>query len=388
MAKKKIIISDFNERNGKSLVKNKNNLVKKIILAVLIVAVLAFVIVQIVNASTNYIGKVGDKKIYVWEYQANLSSIEYEMTQELSDEVEIEAFWNQVVDGKTNRQIAKEEALKRSKEQKVKMLEAEERDIFLDNTQLKDVIKNADAEIDYAINQYASQYGMEFTREEYVESAYGVDYTQYKEQRANDWIVNKLDTLEKSKIVPTDAEIKSWYEENKEDYDLYNTSRIFISLQDEEAALLTGEELTKKQDAITAVQTKLDAGEKVSAIAGQYTEKTSEVNGAYNFKKGKADVEEINTWMETAKEGDYTKIEVKDKDDKVTGVYFIQYDGMTTMDTPESEDARNIETTVKGEVIVDKYNKLVEGWMADSKYDVKLNQGVYDKVKVSGMLVK
>jgi hypothetical protein len=91
LAKKKIIISNFETDKKKSSKHFNKGIAKKVTIAVLVIAVLVFAVIQIISASNSYIGTVAGKKIKVYEFQTQLSSVESDMTSGLSDQVKIEA---------------------------------------------------------------------------------------------------------------------------------------------------------------------------------------------------------------------------------------------------------------------------------------------------------
>lgn len=420
MARKKIIISGIEDKKTSPVKRINTGLIKNLIIAAIILAVIVVGVVKYIEHTNNYIGTVDGRKIYVYEFENFLNEVIREMEQEEKDKLEdpsdwdsvkSEAFWAQVDEnGKANRTKAKEKALEKAIEQKVKLSEAADRDIYLDNRQKKEIIRQAQADIEYYIKLYG-QYGDTYkSPNDFTTKEWNITFTQYKEQMGISWIINKLDNIEKSKIKPSEDELKAWYEKDPAKYDTYIIKKMYISFENSDGDLLEGYDLIVKNELVAEIEEKLNNGADFDELIKEYEKKL--VMGKSGDEKFKTDEDgefeaslvEINEWMKTAKAGDWTKIEIKevkddDDDDEdneededkevVTSVYFVKYETKITFDTEDdtyAKDIRDMHNKLRSEVIDDKYEKMVkEEWMTKDKYKIVFNKNIYEKFKVVGM---
>jgi len=422
LAKKKIIIAGLDDNKKKTPVKKFNTgLIRNIIIAAVILAVLSVGLVKYIEASNNYIGTVDGRKIYIYEFEEALNDVIYEMEQEEIDkledpddwdEVKKEAFWAQVDDsGKSNRTKAKEKALEKVIEQKVKLSEAAARGIYLDNRQKKEIIRQAEQDLEYYINYYSTQFDMTYKNlNDFTKKMWNISLSQYIEQQAVNWIINKLDNVEKSKIEVSDEEMKEWYDKAPYKYDTYVVKRIMLSFKDSSGNMLEGYDLVQKQKIVDEIEQKLKDGKAIDDLISEYEEQiVKSKSGDHKFSvteegEFEADLDDINEWMKTAKEGDWTKIEVKEKikvkegegdeekeveKEVVSTVYFVKYELKIAFDTEDeryAKELRDMHKSIRSEIINDKYDKLVkEEWMNKDQYKIVFNKDIYKKFKVVGM---
>ncbi len=412
MAKKTIILDDYEKSGRKKMggsFKLSGKTVKIIIAAVVLIAVAVFGIVKYINYTNSYIATVAGVKISVSDFASELSSVVSNYVNEAEDldtedAVAVEKFWSSTnEEGIGMRLAAKQEALKTVVERAVQLVVAEEKGIVLTQMDKSNLIREAESQAEYYANYYNSS-GYNFTPESYVEQMYGVSYAEYKKLYMESYIINQLMVMMKAQMEITDDQMRAWYEKDKDAYDLYVFNSIFISYQgtddDDETVMLEGDALKEKQDTVNEINDAIIKGEKTFAeIAEEYTESSSfehklqkNSEGKVSLSNSSADMEELNTWLnETGIENAdvWTKIEVKGSStgsfkDDVIGVYFVKFDSKVDFDTEDNEDAVDMKATIKEEIMDDEYNKMVEEWAKESRFEVVFNKDIYKNYTVAG----
>ena len=245
LARKKIIISGIEDKKTSPVKRINTGLIKNLIIAAIILAVIVVGVVKYIEHTNNYIGTVDGRKIYVYEFENFLNEVIREMEQEEKDKLEDPSDWDSVKAKLSGLRLTKTEKPTGQKlkkrhlkkiEQKVKLSEAADRDIYLDNRQKKEIIRQAQADIEYYIKLYG-QYGDTYkSPNDFTTKEWNITFTQYKEQMGISWIINKLDNIE-IKIKPSEDELKAWYEKDPAKYDTYIIKKMYISFENSDGDL-------------------------------------------------------------------------------------------------------------------------------------------------------
>lgn len=409
MAKKTIILDDYDKSNKKKGGSLSSKHVKIIIAAILILAVVAYGVYYFVDQSNNYIVTVDGIKISVNDFNSELSNVTAKYLEDAKvdkeDPVAVEKFWSSKNEaGVGNRLAAKQEALKKVVERAVQLRVAKDKDIVLNQIDTTNLIKEAETNAENYAAQYSSYSSKTYTPEKFVEEYYKVSYAEYKRLYLESYIINQLMNMEKAKMEPTEAEMKAWYEKDKDKYDLYVVDAIYISYQgkdaDDKAVMLKDDKLAEAKKKVTDIDKALtEQTETFKDLAKKYA--TSDYKAEYQLKKtdGKvamtntsADMEDVNKELnDSLKSGSsWIKKEVKGVSsgnfkDEVVGVYFLKYDTTIGYDTADREEADTIKSTIKTEVLTDLYEKQVEDWAKDARFEVKYNKDIYKNYTVAGL---
>ena len=123
------------------------------------------------------------------------------------------------------------------------------------------------------------------------------------------WIINKLDNIEKSKIKPSEDELKAWYEKDPAKYDTYIIKKMYISFENSDGDLLEGYDLIVKNELVAEIEEKLNNGADFDELIKEYEKKlVMGKSGDEKFKRMRTanlcQPCRNNEWMKTAKAGD------------------------------------------------------------------------------------
>lgn len=414
MGKKTIIFDDYEKANKKKSAKLgkgiSSKMVAGIVAAVLVVAIAVGAVVAVVNNKNSYIAEVNGVKISVADFDAELKAIEQSYLQEAEadgkiedpdDTTEVEKFWqSKNEDGVSMRLAAKQEALKNVVEYAVQLLVAEEKGIVLTQQDKSNLIKSAEANAANNAMYYNQSYGTNLDAKQFVEQYYGTKYDEYKRMYLESYILNQLTVMMKAQMTVTDDEIKAWYDKAPETYDLYMVDSIYVSYQKtndaKKTVMLEGDELTKKQSTVEKLSTDLTAENfkeyaKDNSEVSVATSPLQLVDGKLSMSNSAVNMEEVNKWLNETGMKDatqWTKIEVKgtasEFKDKVVGVYFVKFDKKVDIHTEDNTDAAEMRKGIKQEILADNYQKMVEEWAKESKYEVTFNGDIYKNYNVAG----
>ena len=96
LARKKIIISGIEDKKTSPVKRINTGLIKNLIIAAIILAVIVVGVVKYIEHTNNYIGTVDGRKIYVYEFENFLNEVIREMEQEEKDKLEDPSDWDSV----------------------------------------------------------------------------------------------------------------------------------------------------------------------------------------------------------------------------------------------------------------------------------------------------
>jgi foldase protein PrsA len=278
-------------------------------------------------------------------------------------------FWATTIDGKMPLDICKENALESAREFNIQMLKVKEKGIKLT---AEDKVKVQS----YIDNLVSSSYNWT-QKQEYVKTNIGVSYNEYKRIVTDYYLISLMEEQVKSGIEVSEEEILAYYEENRDTLDKVTINRLTIAFKDymtEEQlsaadSVPTTEQKEKAREDAVKYLTELQGGGDFTEIVKEYMgeDYTEETQIEYSFTSGDTTIAEgIRTWAFSSETVDFNMIETD------SGFEIVQWLSRTAY-----EDAKD---NAKNSILTEKYNKLLEEWKASPDYDVKLKQGVYDKI--------
>lgn len=263
------------------------------------------------ESSYEYVGTVGDEKIYTWEfkYYLNLAKNDREAAEGISEKStsEKKKFWNAKENGVTRKQAVIDETLNNLTELKTFLLAAKKDNYDLPQQDVENIAKS----IEEYINTHGD--GDREKAEKAMQEENGVTLEQYQRMYEEytlayfNYATSFAYTIEVS-----EDEIKKEYETNKDQYDdKVVVKHILISTKDKETnESLPEDQIAEKKKLAEEILQRVKAGEDFDALVKQYSDDEGSVNngGQYTFGRGQM-VTEFEEWSFNAKEGDVGIVE-------------------------------------------------------------------------------
>ena len=291
---------------------------------------------------------------YFFDYMKNsmLSSFGIEPGSE--DEA---MFWEETFDG-VNKTIdyARESTLSELANMKMCIEIAGERGIVLDDADMENFNSSMQMQIDSV--------GGEAELEMLLQQDVGITFDEYKALYQQFMLREKLFNIEKEKITVTDEEMRTYYEENKENYDTVTVRHIlYLNEGVDTANPRTKEESKQLADDMLK---RVEAGEDMKSLADEFSEDTGVTynSGEYTFTRNDNYVAEFITWGFSSAIGDTGVIET------TYGYHVMKKEGATT------ETFENVSSSISELLKNEALNAIITEWSADPKYELKVNEEV------------
>lgn len=334
----------------------------------IIAAVVAVVVLAVSGGiywytSNNYVAKVGGEKITKAEFSIFLSQAKAEMESEAKDENEKKALWESKIEGKDAKEVAKENALKYAKDLKISLIQAKEKKIALDKTELDRI----NSEVDRMITQEGGRAALENK----IKELYGVNFDEYVAFYKDYMLFTKFMSEAPKGIQVNDEDVRKYYTEKMETAESTTVRHILLQTKDPSGNVLPAdkqEEVKKKADEVLS---KAKAGGDFGALAKEFSEDpgSKDTKGQYTFGKGEM-VKEFEDWSFKAKPGDIGMV----KSD--FGYHIMK---KPTFEEMNKDDYENLKKGAQQNKLVKELDTLKN----DPKYDVVKNQRVFDSIKVA-----
>lgn len=349
----------------------------KIVIAVVILAVIALIGVVVGIAykdysfEKNYVATVGGEKITVPEFRFFLTLVknnyETQAGVDIKDEDARKAFWKTKSEGETAEDKAKNQTLDQLKEFKILLIKAKEKKVELGKEDL-DKVKT---EIDKIIEEDGK--GNKSAASAEIKKKYGVSLAKYESIYKNYMLAyGKFAKDETSKNLPNDKDLKDYFDKNKNRFGDAKINLIKIDITDPSTkTTLTEDKLIDKKSMAEDVLGRVEAGGDFATLAKQYSDHESKDNGgAVTISKDDTSYDQkIRDWALSAKAGEIKRIDTAD------GYYILKYDKKILF-----EDMKD---TVKLDYQQTEFDKKVEEWKKDEKYNIVKNQTILKEIKLS-----
>ena len=308
-----------------------------------------------------FIGSIGDTKISISEYNVFLhdvmTQIEKNANVAATDAAKI-SFWSGEIQGKKAVDFAKDQAMTNLRQFVIQLVKARESNTVIDQAQLSSTLTQ--------ISQYQQTLGTGSA----AENAFGVGLRQFQSVYRDIMLVQKFEQNQVESVKPTDAEMKQYYDKNKDTLDSVTVVHVLLLTSDSKGKPLSAKaqaEAKKKADDIYA---KLKAGADITALAKQYSQDpgVTSNNGQYTFKKGQM-VPEFENWAFKAKPGDIGIVKSS------YGYHVMKFIKRTTYADITKTDITQAMGRAKLKTLIDSLEK-------DKKNDIKKDQKIIDEIKV------
>jgi len=354
----------------------KRSMLPYLISAIALIVIAISAIVWI-SASNNYVAKVGREKISVDEYNFFLKETKENMLYEArqtDSNVNESTFWSTKISGENALDIARKKALDAAVETKIQVIKAKENNIKPDSSRFK--------ALDESIKAYIKSHSNRIKADKAAKQDYGASLDALKKIYTQLIIASEFKNSELSKIDwPT--QVEKYYEQDKslfietsfreKDQEAVWARHILIKVPQDAKQ----EDKDKLRQKAEEVLSKAKKGEDFAQLAKQYSEDpgSAEYGGDYVFQKGKM-VKAFEDAAFSLEPGQISDIVETD-----FGFHIIKVEEKFGKDQPVSlkcaREYREFADKVKNKY----FDDLMDSWKKDSKYAVKENKNVLNKIK-------
>jgi foldase protein PrsA len=355
---------------------NENNIKKKTPIGLIIGIVAAVVIIAVGGVvfalkpwAGDYVAKVGDLTISKQEYMvfSKFNKDDFLKNNQITETADKYKWTTTKVDGEIAEEKVRKNTLESIQEIKIQIIKAKEAGIKLTDEELK--------QIDDTMNKQ----GDIKQTEKAIKETYGITLAEYKEVYKDFALAQKFYTEQQknSKLKATDDEIKKYYDDNKKSYDKVTVTHVLFKTIDSNNAPVSegkkSEAKTKAEDILKQVK----AGANIKDLAEKYSEdkdQSGKVNnkGEYTFSKGEM-VPQFEDWaFADHKSGDAGIVETS------YGYHVMQF--QKRVETPFADVKEKIRSSLDSKAFIDDFNKKLESWKKDKKFEIVKNESVMKKV--------
>ncbi|TYQ16554.1 UNVERIFIED_CONTAM: parvulin-like peptidyl-prolyl cis-trans isomerase protein [Acetivibrio alkalicellulosi] len=317
-----------------------------------------------------YVAKVEGQKITIPEFRYLLSYVMSGMEDNagLSEGTFIDkiGYWQRIEENQEedNETIAKKEALKRLKEMKIINIKAKEQNIVLDEDDIAEVKNYTQHYIDNVAD------GNREVAEGIMLDELGMNFREFEALNGELVLTRKFREKLMQEMEISDDELLELYESKTEIYDAVLIEYILILTETypwEDP--LKDDEIEEKRILAQEILQMAIGGRDFDALTEEYTEDPDfDLYGnQYAFVVADA-AGEVDLWAASSQEGDFNMFEVP------AGFLIVK-----TTKKFGFEDAREI---IKKDIRLSRYIEQLEVWMKDDKYEIEINQPVFDSMGV------
>ena len=349
-------------------------LARKILLMVLAALVVVIGGVWFYTDSQSYVAKVDGRRIgnaeYTYFLRMQQSIVESKEGLDGKTEEERKAFWAQdSVDGENPIQSVKKNALDNAREYAIQLQNAKDLGLSVDDTSgpMPPPISTASSRARDRRTFITNLTSMGLTEDLYAKILQNYKLIETFKARY------LADNYKPAAI--TDDAVKAAYDKDPKQYDTVKARIIYIKKSKEDGTTLDDAALKVQKQKAEDVLAKIKAGEDMETLAKTQSETTTAKTdgGANDLSYSMQPYEpELIDWAFAAKNKDLTLL------DTSYGFFVIRMEGRTGLAEAKDKIKATLEDTAKA----DFYNAAIDGWMKDAKYNVVLQNRVFDKFTV------
>lgn len=309
------------------------------------------------------VAKVGADKITKAEFSFFLKNAENRIIS-LFGNTPVD--WSQKIQNVTAEEYAKQIALESATEMKIQVAKAKEANLSLS----KEEISNLNANIDESVKKLGTT-GID--QEKALKEQTGVNVSQLKTIYRDITLAQKYVKSVEDSTKYTDADLKAYYDANKDGLYKVTVGHILFMTIDENNQPLSQEKQDAAKKSAEDVLAKVNDNGDFAALAKQYSEDpgSKDSGGAYTLTMNDSYVDEFKNWAldPSRKVGD-------------TGIVQTTY-GYHVMKMDKIFSYDEILPDVKTNFLSKAYFDNLTAWKKEAKYAVEKNAKVYDAIKVS-----
>lgn len=344
--------------------------VKYGLIALAVVVVIAVGLVIYFSVANSYVATVGSEKIGTGEFRYYLESEKQNMyNSALSVEPNLtsETFWATPIGGENAVDVAKKRAIDTLKQVKIQLIKAKESKISLSSTELKSIDDWIKANI---IDTMGS--GNKIQANKALQTQFKFTLDDLRNAQIESYTVQKYQSGEIGKVTVPDTDVKKDYDADPKAYDKVTVRHILFRFTGSDGKR-SKEDSKKLADDTLA---KIKAGEDMTALAEKLSEDpgVKDNKGEYAVTKFDSYVPAFKDWALKANVGDMAVVESADSQ----GYHVMK------AEKREPQTFDSIKDKIKSQLIQDKFSKeytdRLESWKKDTKYNVKLNNSIYNSI--------
>lgn len=340
-----------------------------ITIAIIIVIAVAYFVID----SRSYLATVNDNRIAIYEYKFLLNQQVLKTESEEGITEKHAEFWMSTEGGRNYWETAKTEALNASKDYMIQLIKAREIGMTIDAT-----IKS---EVNQILKQAQGQ-ASEADFANYVKTQSLVTLDQYRKILENAKLIERFETQyikqNYQAAVLSDEDLKKEYEKDTKLYDLVDFRYIYFAKTDDSGNTLPQDKLDEKKAKAEEALAKIQAGGDIEQIVKDYTEEQPDANdptkplgqGSMYYNSGSS-VQDVVEFVFNNEVGDSGFV-----DNQYT--YYVL---LVTKRTGFDDVKANVKNYLEEKGKVDFYEKALDTWAMDTKYNIIKNNAVYDAIK-------
>lgn len=281
---------------------------------------------------------------------------ESELTVNFSQSLQYLSAYAGQIDQQTLVDYAKQQALSQAVEVEYLLQEADKNGF----TVSKEEVNAAWSEMDANIKENAATYDVSVN--ELSEQLFGVKYNKLKKIYSDNIIAQKYREKIITDISVDEAEIKAFYEENKDAFDYNKVSHILITIEEGANDSVVEERKTKAQELLERV----NKGEDFAQLAKEFSEDpgSAQSGGQYDVQKGQM-VPEFEEWTFSHEVGDTGIVQTD------YGFHIMKLDSINNT----FEAARG---TVEISYKTDKYQTILQEALGEGEYKVEIKDAFHE----------
>lgn len=369
----------------------KGAIITIIVVAVLIIAAAIGIPLYMYNQN-NYVAKVGNEKITEAEYKFYLMTfkerIESMAGVNSSDSDSVKSFWKSKAtsDGETWEESARKYTLDQLKQNKILLTKAKEKNMTL--------TKDEKEEIKKQINNIVTQNygGKRVEADKAYKSKYGINLSQYQKIAEEAKLISKYRLQICSEIEDkiSDDEISAEYNKDPKAYDKLTVRHIlYLTIDASTGESLTEGEINEASNKANAMKARILAGEDMAKLAKENSQDPNVKNddGLVIYDRYGTYDKDGNLTSLFSESGYYydDKFYEWAKDKNVGDVEVIETSlgyHVMKLENRETQSLDKVKDYIKDEFVQDEFGSKLESWMKDSKYNLVMNNDVYNKIKI------
>lgn len=253
--------------------------------------------------------------------------------------------------------VAKSQALSQAVQIEYLLQEAKKEGFKVDPKEISDEWSKFESDIKaYAANNNLSV-------QDYYKQVYGINQNQLKEIIKNMYIAQKYMEAKIDAIVVDEAELASYYEENKTTFDYNSVRHILITCEEDAEESVVNEKSKAAQDILDRV----NKGEDFSELARQYSEDegSKDSGGVIEVQQNGMMVPEFEEWAFSHKVGE-------------TGIVKTQYGFHVMILDSINNNLEQVRDRVVDAYKSDRFQTSVNEILNSDSYNIKLEEGYYE----------
>ncbi len=312
--------------------------------------------------SKSYVAKVGGERIKTADYKLFLKQEKDYMLSFLynSQDMDEAAFWETKIEGEKIRDIAKKRALDSALEFKLQYIKAKEAGLRLTCEDNENVINTLKSLTPVQIQSRTQ-------RDEYFKRSTGVNYKELESIYKEYEMIRKFQDRETAFIEPEEQQLRDHYDANRESFDNAALQHILIRTGEDASE----QDLIKAEEKAKAVLGKAESGEDFEKLAKDNSE---DQKFEFSFTKEESlaeGLEEFNKWVFDHEAGDMGIVKTQ------LGYHVVKHMGKAVT----YEDLNEVfMQKLRASYVDQRYQNMINEWKQDIKYNLVINNSVYDKI--------